>query len=397
MKKKIKIKEVDYGMAAASPSSYPTSQPNKATTSGANTGASVNIPKKDLNDPKVQQGLGKMKGVNVNVVEEENVTKGNTPTKLSYLSEIMDENNEPSKPFNIKGKNYQMVRAITPDKQKVTGVYSLDELDEMGEGKIYDINEFEETIARKAIEEEGVVEPEGPEAATLYPEGWKELDGMFIGPNSPAVKAKTKEENLIAEPADEVNPQSKADEMGGPNFAGFKHYIVNRKTGKARKFKNISELAKANMSGDEEYMGIKDFKKFVDETLFGSTKKQNIGEDDAPQQVPPVPQAPPVLSANVEKLIDLIKTKIPSDVIPNIQQNPQAQEQVIIAFATEIGVPANRLNNIINGIRGLAKEVKPTTSAPTAQQAPVVQMQQPAAQQQVAERRIIKVKDIINE
>lgn len=355
MKNKNKIKEgaLDVGIQ-----SYPTSQPNNSQGS-SNGKSNVNIKKKDLSDPKVQKDISNMKNVNVNVVEEE---LGIKPRKFEYLSEIKDsETGEFSKPFTIAGKNYQMIRALSPDKQKVMAVYSLDETDDDGDNMIYDINEFETNIAKKAVDEEGVVEPEGPEASTL-----------------------NTEDNVIDAPADEVNPQSKADEISNPSFAGFKHFIVNKKSGKARKFKGFEDLAKAQMGEDEQYMGIKDFKKYVDETLFGTSKRAMKEDDTVQQSVTPVQGK---LMASAQKLMDIIKSKLQPDTIKNIQQNPLAQEQVILAFAAEIGVPANKLTNIITGIKGMAKQPSATQPTTTTQQTSTVQ-------QTVSERRIIKVKDL---
>jgi predicted XRE-type DNA-binding protein len=337
MKNKKKINEgaLDVGIT-----SYQTSSSNSSNPSHA--GVNVNVKKKDLSDPSLQRNISKLKNANVNVVEEEGGVK---PQRLKYLSEVQDsETGEVSKPFTINDKRYQMVRAVTPNKEKVMGVYSLDEIDEEGNNIIYDVNEFEENVAKKAMGEEGVVEPEGPEAVTL-----------------------NTEDNVIAEPADEVNPQSKADEMGGPSFAGFKHYIVNRKTGKARKFKNIEELAKANMTEDEQYMGIRDFKKYVDEVLFGTGKK-HMKEVDATAtptdntQVANTPTEEKMIASS-QKLMNLIQQKIPSQVVQQIKQNHIAQREVLLAFAELIGVPNSEVNKIIVGLKGMARDVKPVNES----------------------------------
>lgn len=340
MKNKNKNK-IDEGALDVGITSYQTSSSPSSTSSAARSGVNVNVKKKDLSDPSLQRDIGKLKNANVNVVEEGGDSQ---PQKLKYLSEVQDaESGEISQPFTIKNKRFQMVRAITPTREKVMGVYSLDELDADGENVIYDVNEFEANIAKKAMDEEGVVEPDGPEAMTL-----------------------NTEDNIIAEPADEVNPQSKADEMGGQSFAGFKHYIVNRKTGKARKFKNIEELAKANMTEEEQYMGIKDFKRYVDEVLFGAGKRQ-VKEVDATQPQPDAeaPKTPTEekMIASAQKLMDMIKQKIPNQVVQQIKLNHIAQREVLLAFADLIGVPNNEINKIIVGLKGMARDVKPVNES----------------------------------
>lgn len=330
MKPKNKKKKVNEGALDGQISSYPTS----STTSQSNKpGVNVNIKKKDLSDPSLQQNLSKLKNPSVTVVDESNELK---PNRLKYLSEVKDsKTGNISKPFTIKNKNYQMVRAIGEDKKPIMGVYSLDERNENGENIIYGIDEFEKMIGGR--------------------------EGMSV-----------KNEDVIDEPADEVNPNSKADEMGGPSFAGYKHYIVNRKSGKARKFKNVEELAKANMTEEEEYMGIKGFKKYVDEVLFGGNKKQvkeidaqgnNTQVTDTQTQVTntqtsagqgtsPIEQK---MQASAEKLMELIKTKIPNDVVHQITTNHIAQREVILAFAEMVGVPNTEINKIILGIKGMGK------------------------------------------
>lgn len=224
--------------------------------------------------------------------------------KLEYLSEVMDsETGEISKPFTINGKNYQMVRAITPDRKKIMGVYCMDEMNEDGTNKIYEVGEFEEAIANKHLKKQNTMETE-----------------------------KT-----------------------NPNFEGYKHFIVNKKTGKARKFKSIEELAKAQMGEGEKYMGVKEFKKFVDEALFGTSKKTMVKElddaggddmsqgDDAGMQI------------KAKKLIDLISKKIPSQTIQSIKSNKLAQREVIASFAEMIGVPRNGLSQLVGAIKDLAK------------------------------------------
>jgi hypothetical protein len=327
MKKKNKISEGALDVGIQSYQQQPTAS---NPTMSKNTNSDINIKKKDLNDPSVQKNLSQMKGVNVNVVDE-NVE--NIPDKLEYLSEVKDsETNSVSQPFTIGDKKYQMVRALNSKKEKVMGVYCLDEADSEGNNIIYSVDDFEKNIAK---------------------------------PNSS--NAVTQEENVIDEPATEVNPPSKADDIS-PSFAGYKHYIVNKKSGKARKFKTIQELAKANMLPEEEYMGIRDFKKFVDETLFGVNKKQPVVEIDDMDS-----GNDEEMNLKAQKLMDIIKKRVPEQIIGTIK-TPIAQREVIAAFAEMIGVPRNGLATLISGLKDLAKSNAPVT-----------------------ERRIIKVKDLLNE
>lgn len=323
-----------------------TSKTISKSTSGFKKNARV-----FTNPQNLKKTLDTLKDKEVDVVVTDGV-KDKALSQLEYVSEVIDKNSgEISKPFTIAGKNYQMVRAMRPDRTVVMGVYAFDEMDESGNCKIYEVDEFEKI----AINELGVQEPEGPEATTLNP--------------FPEKNQELKEENEESEGPKETKP----------SFEGYKHFIVNEKLGKVRKFKTIQELAKAQMAPEETYMGIKEFKKYIDSALFGKRKMKEVtGQAEV---------VPSNVVSSIEKTMNLINTKLTSSILEKIQQNPVAQEQMILAFAKQIGVPANRLSQLINGIKGLAQEVKqqnPATSQGVTQQSAT----------QVTERRIIKVKDL---
>ena len=350
MKKKNKLKEgaLDTGIQSYQTTSV---QPKSSSSTGGKK-PTLNVKKAELKNVMPQ-----IKGndVNVNVVESE---EPKVSKKLEYLSNVKDEKGEISKPFSLNGKNYQMVRALTPQNEKVLGVYSLDEVDEEGKNLIHPVDEFEKSLDNQPQQNEtGVQEPEAPEANTLNPEG------------------------PIAEKAE---PKETKDH---PSFAGHKHFIVNKKTGKARKFKDISELAKAQMSEDEQYMGIRDFKKYVDETLFGAGRKQNLDEVQPTGQ-----ENDEEMNAKAKKLMDIIVKRIPSGIFKTIR-TPVAQREVISAFAEMIGVPRNGLSKLIAGLKDLALAKQAPTAQPT-QAAPT--QATGAIQENKKIIQTIKVKDIKN-
>ncbi len=348
MKNKNKIKEDDITKGSDGTGDMPsktdtsattdTSSPSKSISAKPSPEGTIYVKGGEMNKTKVKKAIEKAKQdkMDVKIVNESEM---NTPMKLEYLSEIKDsETGEVSKPFTIADKKYQMVRAMTPDRQKVMGVYCMDEVDGEGNNIIHDVKYFEENIANKFIKETGVVEPDGPEAATLM--GLEE-----------------KKEN---------------------SFAGYKHFIVNEKTGKARKFKSIEELAKAQMGEGEKYMGIREFKKFVDESLFGTSKRHSMTEvDDVTGN-----ESDEEMNAKAQKLMKMIGKRIPTTIIDTIKTNKVAQKEVIAAFAELIGVPRNGLSALITGIKDIAKGQQQTQGKPAEEPAPVT------------ERRIIKVKDI---
>jgi hypothetical protein len=316
--------------SSSSSSSSPSSSSSSSTNKDA---ATINVKKKDMNDPTLQKSISSMKGAQVNVIDE--TSEG--PVKLDYLSDLHDKSTgDISQPFTINGKNYQMCRAMNPKKEKVLGVYSIDESSDDNH-VIYEVDYFENNI----------------------------ISG------TPAVKPSTDAPTPVTQDAGPM--ETKESEQ--PSFAGFKHFIVNRKSGKSRKIKNLSDLAKAQMTEDEEYMGVNDFKKWIDEMLFGAKKK--MMQEEAPTD--------PTIIASSQKLMDMISQRISPQVIQNIQKNTIAQREVIIAFAKMIGVPANELNKIINGIRSV------TTKGPSTTQTDASSTTTATA---VAESKIVKKKDL---
>jgi hypothetical protein len=97
------------------------------------------------------------------------------------------------------------------------------------------------------------------------------------------------------------------------------------------------------MTEDEEYMGVHQFKKYIDEMLFGARKK--MMQEDTPTD--------PTIIASAQKLMNMIGQKISPQVIKDIQKNPKAQREVILAFAKMIGVPSTELNKIVIGLRDM--------------------------------------------
>lgn len=321
-----------------SSSSSSSSSSSPSSSSSSKDAATINVKKKDMNDPTLQKSISSMKGAQVNVIDE---TSGEGPVKLEYLSDIHDKDTgDISQPFTINGKNYQMCRAINPKKEKVLGVYSIDESGDDNH-VIYEVDYFENNIVSGTLPQE-----------------------------KPSTDAPT--------PVTQDDGPMEAKEMESPSFAGFKHFIVNRKAGKSKKIKNLADLAKAQMTEDEEYMGVNEFKKWIDEKLFGAKKK--MMQEDTPTD--------PTIIASAQKLMDMISQKISPQVIQNIQKNTIAQREVIIAFAKMIGVPNNELNKIINGIRNV------TTKGPSTTQNDASTSVSTTTTTPVAESKIIKKKDL---
>jgi hypothetical protein len=328
------------------------------SSSGSGAGAKLTVQAKDL--PKVGPELSKMKGVSVDVVGEEveSVIEPQDQATIKYLSNVKDEKNKTSQPFNIGGKQYQMVRGITPDKQIVLGVYCFDDLNESGENIIHPVDHFEKTIA---------------------------------GPMRETMEASMNEKKE-AKPETKTTEQPKSDNPDSLRLGEYKHFIVDETTGKFKKFQNIQDLAKYPMSDNEKYMGLSEFKKFFHSKVFGGGNKQGLNE-----VTPTGQETDEDMNAKAKKLMVMISKRIPSIVIDTIKKNKVAQREVIAAFAELIGVPRAGLGNLVTGIKDLAKTStqQPQTGQPQAQgsQIPPEQDLAPISENRKVVKTI-KIKDI---
>jgi hypothetical protein len=197
-----------------------------------------------------------------------------------------------------------MVRGVTPNKNIVLGVYCFDELNEDGSNMIYPVDEFENKIAKPMLEMEKLT----------------------------------------------TESEVKSSQPESLNLGEYKHFIVNEKNGKFKKFKTIPELAATTMLEDERYMVLHEFKKFFENRVFGSSKKKNLDEVGMTGQ-----ETDEEMTVKAQKLMGLIQKRIPATIIESIKTNKIAQREVIAAFAEMIGVPRNGLSGLVQGIKDLAK------------------------------------------
>lgn len=237
------------------------------------------------------------------------------PNKITFVSNIKDpETKQIVKPFNIDGKNYQIIRGVLPNKQSVTGVMCLDDVDGNGENIIYSVEEFDKKIA------------------------------------TPAKELKETKKDVPTSPVYD-------------NYADCKHFLVNRKNGQIRKFGSIKELVSANKLEEEDYMGTNEFKQHMNEKLFGpkKEKKKQINELEAGSSED--------LEMNIKakKLMELMgKSQTIQNAVKTIV-TPVAQREAIAAFAEMIGVPRNGLGSLIAGLKDLSKTNSTSTTTTTAQ------------------------------
>lgn len=251
-----------------------------------------------------------------NTTMSEDIIEPKDKATIKYLSNVRDaKTGDISKPFSIGGKKYQLVRGTNLKNEVVMGVYSHDDKDDNGNNVIHEMNAFEQNIAipmKEKIELESTSRP--------------------------------KEQTFISKP---IETESKTKSLG---LGEYKHFIVNEKGG-FRKFKELPELASANMGEGEKYMGAKQFKQYFEETVFGPSKRNGkmelnelepigAGDDDAN------------LHLKAEKLMNLIKTKISPQILSTIN-TPQARREVIAAFGELLGVQRTDLASLINSLKDI--------------------------------------------
>ena len=299
------------------------------TTSGGKDGATVNIKKKDIaTDPNLIKNLSKSGKVNINVIEEdiepEAVIEPQDDSTIKYLSNIRDvKTDKVSQPFTIGDKKYQMVRGRMPSKEIVMAVFCHDELNENGENIIHPIDHFEENIVRPIMEKEAMMQQEA-----------------MLG-NDIEVK--------------ESKPETKkfnfSDDNDSLNLSQTKHYLVNPKSGKFRRFKTVQELALATMTEDEKYMNLREFKRYFENKIFGVQKK-NINETD-PTELSADNINVDSLKGDTKKLVDLIKQRFE---VPLGKLDKEIEKvQFLESMAEILGLDITKLPSLISSLKTIVK------------------------------------------
>jgi hypothetical protein len=270
----------------------------------------LSVTKDDLKDPETTKYLTDIQKSNKNIevvytdddddslsslFEYDDVIEPQDQATIKYLSNVIDNNTgEVSKPFTIADKNYQMVRGMQPNGEIVMAVMCLED------SNIYEVEKFEKEIALPM------------------------------------------KERLEME-----SKQSKED-----TYEGYKHYLVNKKTNEVRKFRTIEEMLSCNKMEEEEYMGKPRFKQYMNEKLFGSSKRKTEVLNEI---TPTGEESDEEMNVKAKKLMDMIMKRIPQNIIDTIK-TPVAQREVIAAFAEMIGVPRNGLSSLVNGLKDMSKQ-----------------------------------------
>lgn len=264
--------------------------------------------------------------------ETEAIIEPQDPETIKYLSNVKDDKTgEISKPFNLGGKNYQMIRGTLPSNDVVLAVYCHDDVNEAGENIIHAMDYFEENIAKpfkdnlESNSQISVDETEGQEITN-------------------SEKINTDNDNFI-------------DFLNLTDLNGYKHFFVNIKTGNVvAKFKTTREMIKSGikLGPEEDYMDAKSLKRF----RFSNYFKNNMNEESTADVT--TGTNVPKLQADVAKLVDQIKKRF--SVYLSKLDKPIEQAQFLTTMAQEIGVPLNKLSTIIQQFRDIADTTQQTAS-----------------------------------
>lgn len=271
------------------------------------------------------------------------------PKGFKYVSNLKDMEGNISQPFTINSKKYQMVRAMQPDRKIIQAVYSLDEVDEMGQNIIHSVEDFDRNIASPQRElDEGGIREEGP--------------------------VRSEDPNFSQTPN---HQEDYIDFLNLNDLKGYKDFFVNIDSGEVvAKFKNAREMIKSGIKlGDnEDYMDAKMLRRF----RFGnSMKTDDISEDVDLGR----------LQTDVKKLSKLIKDKF-MIALEKIN-TPIEQSQFLVAMANEIGVPFAKLTSIINSFKDISKDQKMTDTSDTNGVIKMTTDSSTSSYQQAAESRVM--------
>lgn len=251
------------------------------------------------------------------------------PETIKYLSNVKDsETGEISKPFNLGGKNYQMVRGILPSKDIVMAVYCHDDLNEAGENIIHPMDYFDEKIAKPI----------------------KERDSQNLAEDNFDYASQEREHT---DKNDFINHLNLSD------LVGYKHFFVNIKTGEiVAKFKTTKEMIKSGvkLGPNEDYMDAKTLKRFRFGNYFKNDVSEEVAVDGQTNNI-----NVPKLQADVAKLVNQMNVKF--GVYLSKLTKPLEISEFLITMAKSLGVPVEKISSLIAQNKDVAvpsPELKPT-------------------------------------
>jgi DNA-binding protein len=327
----------------------------------------------------------------------DSVIKPQDKATIEYLSNVEDEDGNISGPFNVSGKNYQIIRGITPSKEVVLAVYCHDDVDDEGNNQIHDMDYFEENFVNPAMiqqendrmseeaildEKKSFSEEEVNTELPLTPDNIKDYEDFYVNLKNNKITKRWKagewmksNDNLdedcdfmdkaeVIEHMKSLRPKVNEEPVSGKlpdepvlaksldgdkaiGLGDYKFFLVDNTTGKFRKFKTLEELAKANMSETEKLMGLKEMKKFFESKVFGERKKkQDIFEEEEEDAV--------ALKAKAQKLVKVIDSNV---IVKNSLDSLaelkgiEGKSQVLSAILQRLKIPIEDIQKYVSQIK----------------------------------------------
>jgi hypothetical protein len=366
------------------------------------------------------------------VVDKEQIVDAGVPKKvdsviepqdkatIEYLSNVEDEDGNISGPFNVSGKNYQVIRGITPSKEVVLAVYCHDDVDDEGNNQIYDMDYFEENFVNPAMiqqendrlaeesaleEEKSFSQEEVNTELPLTPDNIKGYDDFYINVKNNTItkrwksgewmksnddlgsdddfmdkaevikhmkslRPKINEEPVSGKLPDEPVLAKSLDGDKAIGLGDYKFFLVDNKTGKFRKFKTVEELAKANMQPTEKLMGLKEMKRFFESKVFGDKgkKAQDIFEEDTQGTGG---ESDEQLQQKAQRLVNAMdsnpKVKKANDYLAKTK-NVKAKSQALAAILQRLNIPKESIQVYLNNIKKMVKKGTGSQEAGAGQQ-----------------------------
>jgi hypothetical protein len=228
---------------------------------------------------------------------------------IKYLSNVKDtKTGEVSKPFVIADKRYQMVRGMKPNKEVVLAVFCFDDMGPDGANMIHHVDEFEKKVAGPMLEME-----KGQQGGDPYDQG---VDYSDLG--------------------------------------DYKHFFVHKDDGSLKaKFKTIKEMMMSGIAlgENEQYLNLRELKKNrINRFMECDT---NLYETDIPK-----------LKTDVQKLVDLIKTRF-SAAFAKLDK-PIEQVQFLDTLGQEFGLTKDKINKLTTSLKSGNVEANADVEKPQA-------------------------------
>lgn len=330
----------------------------------------IHVDKKTLSDPSKTKELARLKKQNPNIefdLETSPSSSSSSSTAsmatmqetagvepqpipdIKYLSNVVDANTgDISKPFTIADKRYQMVRGTMPSGDVVLAVYSHDELNDRDMNIIYPVDYFEENIAL---------------------------------PMKEMIERQNKKENML-------------EYLNLSDLKEYRHFFVNTESGDMLgKFKTTKEMFRSGikLGANEDYMNAKQLKEYRAQKYFAERLNSKfINEESIDEEI-----NTDKLKGDVKVLVDRM-SKMFGKYFAKLD-TPVEQGVFLVKMAEIVGVPTEKLSQIVSSVKDVAKDdagaQTPATTAPTTESKVITKKE---LSESIAKKKVLKTIKVKN-